>query len=87
MFTAIKEDYRTIKRMFNNKKKDAAKRPSLPSCSTDGGPLTPSQRVDRLFDKNEFPTYEEIESVIWDAEFDTLQWHEIIARRHGQSRL
>lgn len=53
------------------------------SCSTDNVPMTASQRVDRLFDLNDFPTYEEIEKVIWDAEFDTLNFPEIITKRHG----
>jgi len=53
-------------------------------CSTDNGPMTASQRVDRLFDVNEFPTYEEIVGVIRDAEFDTLNFPKIIAMRHGQ---
>ena len=47
------------------------------------GPLTPSQRVDRLFDKNEFPTWKEIFDVICDAEFDTLNFRGIVAKRHG----
>lgn len=51
--------------------------------STGNGPLTPDQRVDRLFDDNPFPTYEEIEKIIWDAEFDTLNWYGTIAKRHG----
>ena len=47
------------------------------------GPMTTHQRVDRLFDNNPFPTYEEIEKVIWDAEFDALNFPDVISQRHG----
>lgn len=66
-----------------SKKGDVSDSASL-ACSIDNGPMTVSQRVDRLFDENEFPTYEKIERVIWDAEFDTLNFPEIISKRHGQ---
>ena len=46
-------------------------------------PLTPEERVDRLFDTNDFPTYQEIVEVIKDAEFDTINFPEVIAKRHG----
>lgn len=49
----------------------------------DDGPLRPSERVDRLFDGNDSPTYEEIEDIIWDAEFDAVNFKAIIADRHG----
>ena len=55
------------------------------ACSTNGGPLTPEQRVDRLFDVNEFPTYNEIVDTINDAEFDAVNFREIVAKRHGMT--
>jgi len=56
------------------------------------GPLTPHERVLRLFkDCDDLgldnPTTQMIEDVINDAEFDTLNWFEKVAERHGRSTL
>lgn len=57
---------------------------ALLTCSIDNGPLTAMERVDRLFLARSSPTHEEIYDAIRDAEFDTLNFPEIIAKRHGQ---
>ncbi|MDH5524442.1 MAG: hypothetical protein OEY01_10690 [Desulfobulbaceae bacterium] len=46
------------------------------------GPLTPKNRVDRLFDSNEAPTWNEIFDIVCDAEFDTLNFRAVVADRH-----
>jgi len=48
-------------------------------------PLTAEARVDRLFDQTAFPAYQEIVEIIRDAEFDTLNFPAVIAKRHGKT--
>ena len=68
------QEARNIGKMFRN---IDGTRPEL------DGPISPGDRVDRLFDKNEFPTYSEVEEVIWDAEFDAVNFKAVVVARHG----